>query len=410
MKKFENLKIQFPIFEKDRFIYLDSAATTQKPQSVLDSVREFYGNENANPYRGAYGLSVRATAAYNNAREVVAKFLKAKDSCEIIFTKNATESLNLLAYSYGVDKLKKGDEVVLSIMEHHSNLVPWQKVTKEKEAKLKYLYLDDNFEIDEKEIEKKITKKTKIVSILSVSNVLGTINNLEKIIKKAHSVGAIVIVDASQSVAHHKVDVQKLDVDFLVFSAHKMYGLLGIGVLYGKKHLLEAMSPFIMGGDMIEFVHEQETTFAELPNKFEAGTQNVGGAVGLAKAIEFLENIGFKNIEKHETDLISYAYDKLSKLPFLTLLCPKDKKKVSSVISFNMKNVHPHDVSTLLDMNGICVRSGNHCAQPLMRFLGVDSTCRISFGLYNSKEDVDILVKALKEIYEKFKKYIKEEK
>ena len=410
MKKFENLKIQFPIFEKDRFIYLDSAATTQKPQSVLDSVREFYGNENANPYRGAYGLSVRATAAYNNAREVVAKFLKAKDSCEIIFTKNATESLNLLAYSYGLDKLKKGDEVALSIMEHHSNLVPWQKVTKEKEAKLKYLYLDDNFEIDEKEIEKKITKKTKIVSILSVSNVLGTINNLEKIIKKAHSVGAIVIVDASQSVAHHKVDVQKLDVDFLVFSAHKMYGPLGIGVLYGKKHLLEAMSPFIMGGDMIEFVHEQETTFAELPNKFEAGTQNVGGAVGLAKAIEFLENIGFKNIEKHETDLIFYAYDKLSKLPLLTLLCPKDKKKISSVISFNMKNVHPHDVSTLLDMNGICVRSGNHCAQPLMRFLGVDSTCRISFGLYNSKEDVDILVKALKEIYEKFKKYIKEEK
>lgn len=408
--KIEDIKKEFPIFDDGKIVYLDSGATSQKPKCVLEDMAKYYQKANANPYRGAYGLSVKATEVYNDARGVVAKFINAKEPDEIIFTKNATESLNLLAYSYGLDNLKKGDEVVISIMEHHSNLVPWQKVTKAKGANLKYLYINENFEIDEKEIEKKISKKTKIVSILSVSNVLGTINNLEKIIKKAHSVGAVVIVDASQSVAHNKVDVQSLDADFLVFSGHKMYGPLGIGVLYGKKELLEKMSPFIMGGDMIEFVHEQETTFADLPNKFEAGTQNVGGAVGLASAIGFLEEVGMKNIEKHEKILLSYAYGKLSRLPYLTLFCPKDKSKISSVISFNIKGIHPHDVSTLLDMKGICVRSGNHCAQPLMRFLGVDSTCRISFGIYNTKEDVDALVVALDEIYGKFKKYIKEEK
>lgn len=403
-------KEDFSIFSQGDIVYLDSAATTQKPKCVLDTMREFYEKENANPYRGAYGLSVRATEVYNNAREKVAKFIGAKDSSEIIFTKNATEALNLLAYSYGLDNLKKDDEVVISIMEHHSNLVPWQKVVKAKKAKLSYLYINENFELSDEEIEKKISSKTRLVSILSVSNVLGTVNNVEKIIKKAHSVGAVVIVDASQSVAHHKVDVQKLDADFLVFSGHKMYGPLGIGVLYGKKELLEKMSPFIMGGDMIEFVHEQETTFANLPNKFEAGTQNVCGAVGLASAIGYLEKIGMTKIEKMERELIAYARKKLSALPFIELYCPKQSEKISSVISFNIKGVHPHDVSTLLDLKGICVRSGNHCAQPLMRFLGIDSTCRISFGIYNSKEDIDALVCALKEIYGKFAKYIKEEK
>lgn len=404
--KIKDIKKEFPIFDDGKIVYLDSAATTQKPKCVLEDVKKYYEKVNANPYRGAYGLSVRATEVYNQARKVVADFVNAKETCEIVFTKNATESLNLLAYSYGLDNLKKGDEVVISIMEHHSNLVPWQKVTKQKGALLKYLYLNDNFEIDAKEIEKKITKKTKIVSILSVSNVLGTKNDLEKIIQKAHSVGAVVIVDASQSTAHHKIDVQKLDVDFMVFSGHKMYAPLGVGVLYGKRMLLEQMSPFIMGGDMIEYVHEQDATFADLPHKFEAGTQNVGGAVGLASAVKFLESVGFKNIEKHESELIEYAYKKLSRLHFLTIFCPKDPSKISSVISFNIKGVHPHDVSTLLDMNGICVRAGNHCAQPLMRFLGIDSTCRISFGLYNTKEDVDALVVALEKIYEKFKKYI----
>ena len=407
MKKIENAKKDFPLLCKSDVVYLDSGATTQKPTCVLKDIEAYYEKENANPYRGAYALSVRATEVYNNARQTVSEFINAKEACEIIFTKNATESLNLLAYSYGLDNLKKDEEIVISIMEHHSNLVPWQKVSRLTGAKLKYLYTNENFEIEDSEIEEKITTKTKLVSITSVSNVTGTVNDLKKIIKRAHEVGAKVIVDASQSVAHERTDAQDLDADFLVFSAHKMYGPLGIGVLYGKKELLEKMSPFIMGGDMIEYVYEQETTFAELPHKFEAGTQNVGGAVGLASAIKYLENFGMEKIEKYEKDLLSYARAELEKLPFLTLYSPKNSK-ISSVLSFNINNVHPHDVSSLLDMQKVCLRSGNHCAQPLMRYLGIDSTCRISFGIYNTKEDVDRLVVALKNVYEKFEKYIKE--
>lgn len=407
MKKIENAKKDFPLLSKSDGVYLDSGATTQKPTCVLKDIEAYYEKENANPYRGAYALSVRATEVYNNARQTVSEFINAKEACEIIFTKNATESLNLLAYSYGLDNLKKDEEIVISIMEHHSNLVPWQKVSRLTGAKLKYLYTNENFEIEDSEIEEKITTKTKLVSITSVSNVTGTVNDLKKIIKRAHEVGAKVIVDASQSVAHERTDAQDLDADFLVFSAHKMYGPLGIGVLYGKKELLEKMSPFIMGGDMIEYVYEQETTFAELPHKFEAGTQNVGGAVGLASAIKYLENFGMEKIEKYEKDLLSYARAELEKLPFLTLYSPKNSK-ISSVLSFNINNVHPHDVSSLLDMQKVCLRSGNHCAQPLMRYLGIDSTCRISFGIYNTKEDVDRLVVALKNVYEKFEKYIKE--
>ncbi len=400
----KNFKKDFPIFKGKDIVYLDSAATSQKPACVLDAMRNFYKKSNANPYRGAYGLSVEATTVYNNARQSVADFLNAKESSEIIFTKNATESLNLIAYSYGLSYLKKGDEIVLTILEHHSNIVPWQKISKQTGAKLKYLYINKNFEIDEKEIEEKITKKTKVVCAVSVSNVTGTVNNIDKIIKKAHSVGAVAVVDISQSVAHSKFDVQKTDADFVAFSAHKMYGPLGIGVLYGKKELLEKMSPFLMGGDMIEYVYEQETTFAELPNKFEAGTQNVGGAVGLEAAIKYLNSIGFKEIEKHENELLSYAYKSLKKLPYVTIYSPE--KNLSSVISFNIKNIHPHDVSTMLDMANICVRAGNHCAQPLTRFLGIDSTVRISFALYNDKSDVDKLILQIKNIYEKFKKYI----
>ena len=407
MKKIENAKKDFPLLCKSDVVYLDSGATTQKPTCVLKDIEAYYEKENANPYRGAYALSVRATEVYNNARQTVSEFINAKESCEIVFTKNATESLNLLAYSYGLDNLKKDEEIVISIMEHHSNLVPWQKVSRLTGAKLKYLYTNENFEIEDSEIEEKITTKTKLVSITSVSNVTGTVNDLKKIIKRAHEVGAKAIVDASQSVAHERTDVQDLDTDFLVFSAHKMYGPLGIGVLYGKKELLKKMSPFIMGGDMIEYVYEQETTFAELPHKFEAGTQNVGGAVGLASAIKYLENFGMEKIEKYEKDLLSYARAELEKLPFLTLYSPKNSK-ISSVLSFNINNVHPHDVSSLLDMQKVCLRSGNHCVQPFMRFLGVDSTCRVSFGIYNTKEDVDRLVVALKNVYEKFEKYIKE--
>ena len=402
-----NIKKDFPLLENENITYLDSGATTQKPIQVIKAVEEFYQKYNANPHRGAYSLSVEATEQYENTRTKIAKFINAKHREEIIFSKNATESLNLIAYSYGLDNLKKDDEVVISIMEHHSNLVPWQKMTKQTGSKLNYMYINENYEISDEEIENKITDKTKIVGITHVSNVLGTINNVKKIIKYAHKKGAIVIVDASQSIPHMKIDVQDLDADFLVFSGHKMLAPLGIGVLYGKREILNKMTPFLMGGDMIEYVYEQETTFAPLPNKFEAGTQNVEGVIGLGSAIDYIENLGYDKIQEIEHEVISYARQELSKLDYLTLYTTPNEENHSSVISFNIKGVHPHDVASILDSEGVCVRSGNHCAQPLMRFLGIDSTCRASFYIYNTKDDVDKLVKALDKAYNMFKNYIK---
>ena len=402
-----NFKKDFPILNEKQITYLDSGATTQKPIQVINAIDEYYKTTNANVHRGAYSLSVEATAKYEEAREKVSKFINSPSAEQVIFSKNATESLNLIAYSYGMEKLKKDNEIVLSIMEHHSNLVPWQKVAKTTGSKLNYMYINDEFEISDEEIENKITDKTKIVGITHVSNVLGTINNVKKIIKQAHKKGAIVIVDASQSIPHMKIDVQDLDCDFLVFSGHKMLAPLGIGVLYGKKQLLNDMTPFLMGGDMIEYVYEQETTFAPLPNKFEAGTQNIEGVIGLAAAIDYIENIGYAKIAQIENEVVDYAREELSKLDFLELYLTPNKENHSAVISFNIKGVHPHDVASILDNYGICVRSGNHCAQPLMRYLGIDSTCRASFYLYNTKEDVDKLVEALKKAYEMFKKYMK---
>ena len=405
--KINNIKKDFPLLENENITYLDSGATTQKPIQVIKAVEEFYQKYNANPHRGAYSLSVEATEQYENTRTKIAKFINAKHREEIIFSKNATESLNLIAYSYGLDNLKKDDEVVISIMEHHSNLVPWQKMTKQTGSKLNYMYINENYEITDEEIESKITDKTKIVGITHVSNVLGTINNVKKIIKYAHKKGAVVIVDASQSIPHMKIDVQDLDADFLVFSGHKMLAPLGIGVLYGKREILNKMTPFLMGGDMIEYVYEQDTTFAPLPNKFEAGTQNVEGVIGLGAAIDYIENLGYDKIQEIEHGVISYARQELSKLDYLTLYTTPNEENHSSVISFNIKGVHPHDVASILDSEGVCVRSGNHCAQPLMRFLGIDSTCRASFYIYNTKEDVDKLVKALDKAYGMFKSYIR---
>lgn len=396
----------FPILNNREMAYLDNGATTQKPKQVLEALKKFYENENANPHRGAYALSMEATEVYENTRNKIAKFINAKNSEEIIFSKNATESLNLIAYSYGLDNLKENDEVVLSIMEHHSNIVPWQYVTKKTKSKLKYMYINDDFEISKKEIEEKITDKTKIVGITHVSNVLGTINPVKDIIKYAHEKGAIVILDASQSIPHFKIDVQDLDADFVVFSGHKMLAPLGIGVLYGKKELLQKMNPFLMGGDMIEYVHEQETTFAPLPNKFEAGTQNVEGVVGLGAAIDYINKIGYENIEKEEKELTAYARKELEKLDFLDLYLTPNEENHSSVFSFNIKGIHPHDVASILDTEGVYVRSGNHCAQPLLRYLGIDSTCRASLYFYNTKEEIDKLVKALirtNNIFERFK-------
>ena len=396
----------FPLLKNRKISYLDSGATTQKPIQVIEAVDEFYKNYNANPHRGAYSLSMEATEIYENTRTKIAKFINARHREEIIFSKNATESLNLIAYSYGLDNLKENDEIVISIMEHHSNLVPWQNVAKKTGAKLNYMYINDEFELSDEEIESKITDKTKIVGITHVSNVLGTINNVEKIIKYAHKKGAIVVVDGSQSIPHMKIDVEKLNADFLVFSGHKMLAPLGIGILYGKREILNDMNPFLMGGDMIEYVHEQTTTFGPLPNKFEAGTQNVEGVIGLGAAIDYIENIGYDKIQELEEEVVDYAIEKLSQLDYLTLYLTPNKCNHSSVISFNIKGVHPHDVASILDSQGVCIRSGNHCAQPLLRSMGIDSTCRASFYFYNSKEDVDKLIIALDKAYKMFEKYI----
>ena len=352
-----DIKKDFPILENKNITYLDSGATTQKPIQVIKAVDEFYEKYNANPHRGAYSLSVEATEVYENTRTKISKFINTKHREEIIFTKNASEALNLIAYSYGLENLKKEDEIVISIMEHHSNLVPWQFVAKKTGSSLNYMYINNEYELSEEEIKSKITDKTKIVGITHVSNVLGTINNVKEIIKYAHKKGAIVVVDCSQSIPHMKIDVQELDADFIVFSGHKMLAPLGIGVLYGKKELLNKMNPFLMGGDMIEYVYEQETTFAPLPNKFEAGTQNVEGVIGLGAAIDYIEELGYDKIQEIEHEVVSYAREELSKLDYLTLYITPNTKNHSSVISFNIKGVHPHDVASILDSENVCVRS-----------------------------------------------------
>ena len=399
-------KKDFPVLVERNIAYLDSGATTQKPQSVIDAVDKYYKKHNANPHRGAYSLSIEATEAYENGRDKIAKFINASRE-EIIVTKNASEALNLVAYSYGLDNLKDTDEIVLSIMEHHSNLVPWQYVSRKTGAKLKYMYINDNYELDMDEVKAKITDKTKVVGIVHISNVTGTINNVKEIIDYAHSKGAVVVLDVSQSIPHMKIDVKELDADFVAFSGHKMLAPLGIGILFGKKELLTKMTPFLYGGDMIEYVYEDHTTFAPLPSKFEAGTQNVGGVVGMSAAIDYIEAVGYENIEKHEKELVDYAVEKLSKLDYITLYMTNNPKHHSAVISFNIKGVHPHDVASILDNEGVCVRSGNHCAQPLLRYIGIDSTCRASFYLYNTKEDVDRLVAAVEKAYKMFEKYLK---
>ncbi|WP_300382268.1 cysteine desulfurase [Clostridium sp.] len=388
-----------------RIVYLDSAATTQKPQVVIDAIDNYYKTSNANPHRGAYALSVAATDAYDEAREKVKNFINSKYVEEIIFTKNATEAFNLLAMSYGMTYINEGDEIVIAISEHHSNLIPWQQVAKAKGATLKYMYTNENGELTENEVKSKITEKTKIVSIAQVSNTLGTINPIKEIAEYAHSKGAIVIVDGAQSVPHMKVDVRDLDADFLVFAGHKMLAPMGIGVLYGKKDLLETMPPLMFGGDMVEYVYEQETTFNVLPYKFEAGTQNVEAAVGLSKAIDYLNEIGMDNVEKIEKSLMAYVLEEMVKLPYVTIYGPKEADKKGGVLSFSIDGVHPHDVASIFDTFGVCVRAGNHCAQPLMRYMGINSTSRASIYLYNTKEDIDSLLEAVKKTYDMFAKW-----
>lgn len=400
---------EFPTLNKEkngkRIAYLDSAATTQKPKVVIDAIKDYYENINANPHRGAYELSVLATEAYDEAREKVRKFINAEHFEEIIFTKNATEAFNLLALSYGMNFINEGDEIVISIAEHHSNLIPWQNVAKAKGAVLKYMYTDENGELTEEEVHSKITDKTKIVSITHVSNALGTINPVKEIAEYAHSKGAVVIVDGAQSVPHMKVDVRDINADFLVIAGHKLLAPMGIGALYGKRELLEKMSPVLLGGDMVEYVYEQETTYNVLPYKFEAGTQNVEAAVGLSKAIDYLNEIGMDNVEKIEKELMSYAIEEISKLEYVNIYGPKDIEKRGGVLSFEIKGVHPHDVASIFDTFGVCIRAGNHCAQPLMRYMGINATSRASIYLYNTKEDIDRLVEAIKKTYDMFSKW-----
>ena len=393
----------FPILQTKMngrpIVYLDNGATTQKPEAVIKAVVDYCTYCNANPHRGAYELSVKATDIYETARVRTQQFIGAARPEEIIFTKNATEALNLVAYSYGRANIREGDEIVITISEHHSNIVPWQFVAKARGATLKYIYLAEDGNLSAEDIAAKITEKTKIVAVTHVSNVLGLVNDVRTIADRAHAVGAVIVVDGSQSVPHIAVDVQAMNADFFAFSGHKMLSPMGIGVLYGKYDILNAMPPFLFGGDMIDYVGEQETTFAELPAKFEAGTQNVSGASGLIAAIDYLEKVGFERIERIEHDLLAYALPKLRELPFVELYgCDSARDNKTGIITFNVKDIHPHDVASILDSYGVAIRAGHHCAQPLMRYLGQNATCRASFYLYNTHEDIDQFIEALKKV------------
>ena len=390
---FLNLKVN-----GKKIVYLDNAATTQKPQVIIDNIAKFYRGENGNPHRGAHYLSMKSTEVYEGARETVRKFINAKSPNEIVFVRNATEALNLLAYSYGLNNLKKGDEILISIMEHHSNLVPWQMVAKKTGAILKYLYVDKDGQIPFEEIENKVNKNTKIFSCTLASNVLGTVPDAKKIIKYVRkNSDAVIISDGAQYVPHHKIDVCDLDCDFLAFSGHKMYSATGIGVLYGKEELLNSLSPFLSGGDMIEYVYEDKSTFLKSPQRFEAGTQNVEGAVSLAAAINYVESIGLEKIDEYEKYLTKYCYEKISKLDYLDVYTTPDENR-APVISFNFKQAHPHDVASILDNYGIAVRSGHHCAQVLHRFLGCNFSARASFAIYNTVEEVDYFIEHLGDV------------
>ena len=396
----------FPILDQkvngERLAYLDNAATAQKPQQVIDSLVHFYEHDNANVHRGVHTLAERATEQYEAARTKVQHFINAKDHNEIIFTKGCTDGLNLVASTYGEQNIHEGDEIVITIMEHHSNLIPWQQLAIKKHATLKYIELTPDGTLDMEDAKRKITDKTKIVSIAHASNVFGTVNPLKELAKIAHEHGAVIVGDGAQSVPHMPVDVQDLDVDFYAFSGHKMMSPTGIGVLYGKADLLRAMPPYQYGGEMINAVHRDETTFADIPFKFEAGTQNIAGAIALGTAVDYLEEIGMKNVEKKEQEIVDYVLPKLEALPYITVYGPQDPAQHTGVIAFNMDNLHPHDVATALDAEGVAVRAGHHCAQPLMEALGVSATTRASFYFYNSKKDADQLINAIKATKEFF--------
>ncbi|MDD6155135.1 MAG: cysteine desulfurase [Eubacteriales bacterium] len=379
---------EFPVLADGRYTYIDNAATTQKPQSVIDRAAEYYERDNANPFRGLYELSERATRDYEDARTAVAEFINAPDSSNIVFTRNASESLNLVAYSYALSNVGEGDEIICSIVEHHSNMLPWQFVAKQKKAKLIYFECDQNGAFDMDKLESLCSDKTKIIAMTQVSNVLGTTNDVKKAAEIAHRHGAVMVADGAQSVPHMPVDVQDLDVDFLAFSGHKIYSPMGIGVLYAKKELLEDMPPFLYGGEMIDYVTLDGAKWAEVPHKFEAGTVNVGGAVGLHEAIKFVNKYGWDLIESRERHLTTMAMEGMKDIPHVRIFGSEDPLMHNGIVTFQIDGVHPHDVSAIFDSEDICVRAGHHCAQPLHKFLCVMSTTRASFAFYNNEDDV----------------------
>lgn len=394
---FERLIQDFPILDQqvhdEPLVYLDNAATTQKPVQVLQTIEQYYQQDNANVHRGVHTLAERATAAYEGVRQKVADFIHAKSTKEILFTRGTTTSLNWVA-RFAEEMLKPGDQVIISIMEHHSNIIPWQEACRKTGAKLDYIYLKDG-ELDMEGLRDLIGPKTRFVSLAHVSNVLGVVNPIKEIAQLAHAVGAYMVVDGAQSTPHMVIDVQDLDVDFFAFSAHKMMGPTGVGVLYGKEEILEIISPVEFGGEMIDFVRQQSASWKELPWKFEAGTPNIAGVIGLGAAIDYLTEIGMDAISDHELELMEYVFPKLQDIPGLTIYGSQDLAKRTGVISFNIDNLHPHDVATALDYQGVAVRAGHHCAQPLIAHLGVASTARASFYIYNSKEDCDKLIQAI---------------
>ncbi len=381
-----------------RLVYLDNGATTHKPISVIEAVKLYYETSNANPHRGVYELSARATTIHENARLKVKTFINASKDREIIFTKGATEALNIIAYSYGMAFLKPGDEIIVYAAEHHANFVTWQRVAQVTGATIHYVHPDSNGHFDLNEYEQKLSAKTKVVAVAEVSNVLGVRTPVEKITEMAHAVGAVVVLDCAQSIPHMKIDVQAMNVDFIAFSAHKMYGPMGIGALYGKEALLEKMPPFLYGGDMIAGVHESGSEYAGLPEKFEGGTQNIAGEAGLIAAIDYIENIGWEKIVEHEKQLMTRLLTGMAALDFIDIYGDTRAEYKTGVIAFNVKDVHPHDTASILDMDGIAVRAGHHCAQPLMDHLQINSCCRASLGIYNVEADVDCFLESLPKI------------
>lgn len=407
MREFSTIRKDFSILfqevNDEPLVYLDNAATTQKPTQVLDVLRHYYEHDNANVHRGVHTLAERATKDYEDSREKVRAFINAKETAEVLFTRGTTTGLNWLARSYGDAFIKEGDEIVISYMEHHSNIIPWQQLAERKGATLRYVPLTAEGFLDSAAVKEIINEKTAIVSLAYVSNVLGVINPIKELTELAHANNAVMIVDGAQAAPHMTVDVQELDADFFAFSGHKMCGPTGIGVLYGKRQWLEQMEPVEFGGEMIDFVNLYKSTWKELPWKFEAGTPNIAGAIALGAAIDYLNEIGMENIHHYEQELVAYVLPKLQAIGGVTVYGPKDPEQHTGVIAFNLEGIHPHDVATALDMEGVAVRAGHHCAQPLMNYLNLPATARASFYFYNTKEDADRLIEAIQATKEFFK-------